>query len=166
LNRRHADFQSAALPTELSGRRIEHLSRSGWRGDTSAARGCPEAFSPFLPPAVSHLKFGEGGPHPPDRAGCLLPLRALESHSFLLAIAPDQHRRSGANKRGDTWGQFLSCRSDRSRKQPSRHLDQGQTVTLSGQFIQAQRCPACQIGLTIAFERGLDYLIQNGAVFF
>ncbi len=36
MNRRHADFQSAALPTELSGRRVGHqrLMRGGF--------GCPE----------------------------------------------------------------------------------------------------------------------------
>ena len=43
LNRRHADFQSAALPTELSG----HSGKAclaWWAGDTSGARGCPEGF--------------------------------------------------------------------------------------------------------------------------
>ena len=35
MNRRHADFQSAALPTELSG-------QPWWRGDTECVRRCPE----------------------------------------------------------------------------------------------------------------------------
>jgi hypothetical protein len=36
-NQRHADFQSAALPTELSGHRLVRVGR-----DTQAAGGCPE----------------------------------------------------------------------------------------------------------------------------
>ena len=40
-NQRHADFQSAALPTELSGRRW-------WGGNRQSCGGCPEAFAGIL----------------------------------------------------------------------------------------------------------------------
>ena len=43
LNRRHADFQSAALPTELSGHLCEFCFAL-WRPDTRGGRGCPEGF--------------------------------------------------------------------------------------------------------------------------
>lgn len=67
MNRRHADFQSAALPTELSG-------QPWWRGDTECVRRCPEgkriSFQegeiivlkqcfdwPILPPSLSGTPF-------------------------------------------------------------------------------------------------------------
>jgi hypothetical protein len=45
LNRRHADFQSAALPTELSGHRALAKPTGVWWGVTRRGRGgCPEGF--------------------------------------------------------------------------------------------------------------------------
>jgi hypothetical protein len=47
-NQRHADFQSAALPTELSGPFRDVLSL-GWRGYTSGVGGCPEGAAKKAP---------------------------------------------------------------------------------------------------------------------
>lgn len=58
LNRRHADFQSAALPTELSGRRS--IFASGWRVVRTGRHRCPERKTNFSLLLVALLDRGAG----------------------------------------------------------------------------------------------------------
>ena len=120
LNRRHADFQSAALPTELSG----HRDRSGhslWLGRVIRyAQGAVQRV--FVPrrPADRPISLAARGHHRrgAGRGFPLCPSRPWGPHRTRSASAQGRRRRSGANKRGGTSDRRGARRSGSSSWRP------------------------------------------------
>ncbi len=124
-NHRHADFQSAALPTELSGRRCLSLSASAllWQLQIAVQRKSAK----FI------LRFRGARP---ARPGC---------DSRRATSAPDRHRRSGASKKAGIPERRACHRSgsasDRLLPGQPRQRD---TVALAIDFVKPHRGPADQ----------------------
>ena len=124
-NHRHADFQSAALPTELSGRRCLSLSASAllWQLQTAVQRKSAK----FIP------RFRAAWP---ARPGC---------GNRRATSAPDRCRRSGASKKAGIPERRVCRRSgiasDRLLPCQTRQRD---TVAFAVDFVKPHRGPADQ----------------------
>ena len=146
-NQRHADFQSAALPAELSGHRVDGVSSIGCGRDTSATRGCPEAFADFLASfcaGPTERGFGKtvSALDRPRRPGqrAELPRRCLhrESRNLRSTISQDPHRHNGGSRMGGRREHFPWHKSGRSFEQPLGKHIQRDPVATAGQLKQAK----------------------------